>query len=282
MGDSSPKEIVRRGWNEVSTIYRADTCTTDAFGHDIEDHNKWLKPLLARLKTGSKVLDLGCGCGVPDAQLLSRRFEVVGVDISEVQIARARRLVPQATFFHSDMTRIRFLNASFDGAICFYSIIHVPLAEQPDLIDRVGRWIRPGGPFVMIAGATPWTGTEANWLGSGSEMYLEPRWWRLVRAMARACGLRDSATGDHSGGRNWTRTTRVPETEGLSAGSLVSAILGGWSRLVHRADQAGIVQYQLNARPRFFGGSTRPSAWKETDTFDRWPRALGLSRLISA
>ncbi len=171
MDDSSPKEIVRRGWNEVSTIYRADTCTTDAFGHDIEDHNKWLKPLLARLKTGSKVLDLGCGCGVPDAQLLSRRFEVVGVDISEVQIARARRLVPQATFFHSDMTRIRFLNASFDGAICFYSIIHVPLAEQPDLIDRVGRWIRPGGPFVMIAGATPWTGTEANWLGSGSEMY---------------------------------------------------------------------------------------------------------------
>src|SRR5208282_987935 len=170
MEGRTPKDIVREGWNQVSSIYRPDDGAIDAFGHSTADHRRWLKPL-SKLKSGSKVLDLGCGCGVPDARILSRRFDVVGVDISDVQIARARELVPQATFLHTDMTQVRFLSGSFDGAICLYSIIHVPVEEQPDLLDRIGRWVRPGGPFILIAGATAWTGTQAGWLGSAAEMY---------------------------------------------------------------------------------------------------------------
>jgi SAM-dependent methyltransferase len=170
VAERPPKEIVREGWNRASAFYRQDDVGKDVFGHSFADHRTWLKPL-SRLQNGSKVLDLGCGCGVPDARFLSRRFEVVGVDISEVQIARARQLVPRATFFRSDMTRIRFLTGSFDGGICLYSIIHVPVEEQPEMLDRIGRWIRPGGPFVLVAGATAWTGTQPDWLGSGADMY---------------------------------------------------------------------------------------------------------------
>jgi len=170
MAERTPKEIVREGWNRASTFYRPDNVGKDVFGHSFADHRKWLRPL-SKLKNGSKVLDLGCGCGVPDALFLSRRFEVVGVDISEVQIARARQRVPGATFFQSDMTKIRFLTGSFDGGISLYSIIHVPVEEQPDLLDRIGRWIRFGGPFILVAGATAWTGTQSDWLGSGADMY---------------------------------------------------------------------------------------------------------------
>jgi len=49
------------------------------------------------LPSGDMVLDLGCGCGIPVAQELAQHFQVTGVDLSEVQIARARQLVPQAT-----------------------------------------------------------------------------------------------------------------------------------------------------------------------------------------
>lgn len=170
MDEWPPQEIVREGWNQVSRLYRSDDETADAFGHSLADHQRWLRPLM-RLPAGSKVLDLGCGCGVPDSRHLSRRFEVVGVDISEVQIDRARRLVPDATFLRIDMTKVRFLAGSFDGAICLYSIIHVPVAEQPGLIERIGHWIRPGGPVVLVAGASAYTGTEAGWLGSSAEMY---------------------------------------------------------------------------------------------------------------
>jgi SAM-dependent methyltransferase len=165
-----PKEIVREGWNQVSRLYRPDGAEDDAFGHSLADHRRWLKPVFA-LRSGARVLDLGCGCGEPDARLLARRFDVVGVDISEVQIARARERVPKATFLCTDMTRVRFLAGSFDAAICLYAIIHVPVEEQPELIDRIGRWVRPGGPFVLLAGAAAYTGTEERWLGSSSPMY---------------------------------------------------------------------------------------------------------------
>jgi SAM-dependent methyltransferase len=170
MGTRDPKEIVREGWNQVSTLYRRDGAADDTFGHNVSDHQRWLRPVLA-LRAGSKVLDLGCGCGVPDAKLLSTKLEVMGVDISEVQVARARKLVPEATFLCADMTRVRFLAGSFDAAICLYSIIHVPLDEQPALIERLGRWIRPGGPLILIAGADSYTGTADGWLGSESKMY---------------------------------------------------------------------------------------------------------------
>jgi SAM-dependent methyltransferase len=170
MAAREPKEIVREGWDQVSSLYRPDGSEDDALGHTLADHRRWLRPVLS-LKSGAKVLDLGCGCGLPDARMLARRFEVVGVDLSAVQIARARRLVPGATFLCTDMTRVRFLAGSFDAAICLYSIIHVPIEEQADLLERVGRWVRPGGPLILVAGADAYTGTQENWLGSGSEMY---------------------------------------------------------------------------------------------------------------
>jgi len=168
--DRPPKEIVREGWDAVSTLYRADGRSTDIFDHSWADHKRWLARVL-KLERNSKVLDLGCGCGVPDARMLARRFEVVGVDLSEVQIARARRLVPAATFLHSDMTKVRFLAGSLDAALCLYSIIHVPVEEQPALLDRIGRWLRPGAPFVLVAGADAYTGIESGWLGSKADMY---------------------------------------------------------------------------------------------------------------
>jgi 2-polyprenyl-3-methyl-5-hydroxy-6-metoxy-1,4-benzoquinol methylase len=47
-------------------------------------------------------LSAGCGCGVPVARSLADAgFRVVGIDISERQVERARRLVPQATFIQA-------------------------------------------------------------------------------------------------------------------------------------------------------------------------------------
>lgn len=76
MGGRDPKEIVRGAWNEISTLYRPGGGSSDAFGPTDADHRRWLRPGM-RLKRDSRVLDLGCGCGVPDARLLSLRFEVV-------------------------------------------------------------------------------------------------------------------------------------------------------------------------------------------------------------
>jgi ubiquinone/menaquinone biosynthesis C-methylase UbiE len=166
-----PKEIVREGFNRVSTIYRPPGTPSDAFGHTLTNHRAWLEPLFHRLRPGEEVLDLGCGCGVPDARLLSRRFRVTGVDISDVQIARARRSVPHARFLRADMTEVVLPAGAFGGVVCLYALIHVPLDEQRELLARVARWLSPGGLFLVTTGWTAWTGTEEGWLGSTAKMY---------------------------------------------------------------------------------------------------------------
>jgi ubiquinone/menaquinone biosynthesis C-methylase UbiE len=130
-----------------------------------------MRPLLSGLPRGASVLDLGCGNGDPVARGLSRRFRVTGVDISDVQIRRARRLVPDAQFLRADMTTLRFPTGSFQAVVALYSMIHVPLRKQRPLLRRIYRWLSPGGLLLAILGKTAWTGRENSWLGVKAEMY---------------------------------------------------------------------------------------------------------------
>ena len=166
-----PKRIVREGWNRVSTIYRPPGSRSDAFDHTNADYRDWLQPFFQMLPPGTEVLDLGCGCGLPEARLLSERFRVTGIDLSDVQIERARNLVPKVRFLRADMTAVSFPRGSFGGVVCLYALIHVPLVEQPGLLARVHRWLGPRGLFLVTTGATAWTGVEEGWLGSNAKMY---------------------------------------------------------------------------------------------------------------
>jgi SAM-dependent methyltransferase len=164
--DTDPKEIVRRGYDAASRHYRAD----DA---DPETHRAWVDELTGRLPAHASVLDLGCGNGVPVARdLAAAGFAVAGVDLSEVQIARARALVPGATFLAADATTVDLPAGSFDAVVCLYALIHIPLEEQPPLLERIAGWLRPGGLFVATTGHDAWTGVEDDWLGGGATM-----WW---------------------------------------------------------------------------------------------------------
>lgn len=160
-----PKAIVRAGYDAVSHAYRADDAPD-------QPYRGWLALLDAHLAPGAPVLDLGCGCGVPAARILAERYRVTGLDLSPVQIARARALVPQATFVCADMTAAGLPEAGFAAIVCLYALIHVPLEQQPALLDRMAAWLQPGGLLLLTVGADAWTGTERDWLGvAGGTMY---------------------------------------------------------------------------------------------------------------
>ena len=167
---TDPKEIVKNGYNLISHAYRPDKL--DETSESYLEYKDWTDSLSHVLKPGSVVLYAGCGCGIPITKLLSLSHEVTGVDISPVQIERARALVPHAKFICTDMCELDFEVNSFDAIACLYAIIHVPVAEQPSLIERMCRWLRPGGYFLVSVGRGNWTGQEQNWLGvEGGDMY---------------------------------------------------------------------------------------------------------------
>lgn len=104
--------------------------------------------------------------GVPVAKFFSKRHSYLGVDISDVQIHRAKKLVPGARFKRADMTRLRFKPSSLDAILAFYSIIHLPLCEQKPIFKRIFRWLKPGGVFLSILGWGRWTGKARDWFGA--------------------------------------------------------------------------------------------------------------------
>jgi SAM-dependent methyltransferase len=129
---------------------------------------RYAADLTSRLPPGARVLDLGCGPGVPVARLLDRRHAVIGVDISWEMVLLARQNVPQGRFVQGDMGSIAFRPGMFDAVVAFHSLIHVPRVQHPTLFDRMGRWLRPGGLLVASLGARDLpVGTDPNWLGSG-------------------------------------------------------------------------------------------------------------------
>lgn len=171
MDADSGSDLVRAGYNALSYHYRSDDDSA-------EQYAGWLADLQARLPEHTDVLDIGCGCGIPVAHFLTAAgHHVTGVDISDVQIERARRLVPDATFIRADATQLRFPSGSFDAVVCLYSLIHMPLDHQAHVLRRIAQWLRPDGWLLATVGQDAWTGSEDNWLGGPA-----PMWWSQADA----------------------------------------------------------------------------------------------------
>jgi SAM-dependent methyltransferase len=141
--DTNPRNLVAAGYDDIADAY------LDRFGVSVV-RRKWLGRLIESLHSeGSRVLDLGCGAGIPVArELAALGHSVVGVDGSGQQIVRARRNVPTAIFIEADMCEVEFETASFDAVGAFYSITHIPPAEQGALISKIALWLKPGGTLV--------------------------------------------------------------------------------------------------------------------------------------
>jgi SAM-dependent methyltransferase len=181
------RDLVRRGYDTISRAYRGDHSEPD--GSTAEDTSRyagWVADLARLIPPAARVVDLGCGAGIPATRELNDRgLRVIGVDFSAVQLRRARRLVPGASLVQADMTDLQLAPASVDAVVSFYALIHVPLADQQTLFPRIRNWLRPGGYFLAIVGADRWTGTEAYlgadmfWDHADAGTYL--RWFEAAR-----------------------------------------------------------------------------------------------------
>jgi SAM-dependent methyltransferase len=165
MSGSDPHNTVREGYDTLASTYLAGRQGSPG-------ELRLLAEFMGRLPDGARVLDAGCGAGVPVTRALSARFQVTGVDISAEQIALARELVPQATFICGDMTASDFPAASFDAICSFYAIIHIPRDEHAGLLRAFHRLLVPGGLVLLVLGASDIEqDVEENWLGGGAAMY---------------------------------------------------------------------------------------------------------------
>lgn len=105
------------------------------------------------LSRGARVLDLGCGDGVPISRFLAGEgFGVVALDSSPEMIARYRANFPDVPTRCERIEEATFAAESFEAVVAWGVLFHLPQAEQRAVIRKVSDWLRPGGRFLFTSG----------------------------------------------------------------------------------------------------------------------------------
>jgi ubiquinone/menaquinone biosynthesis C-methylase UbiE len=153
------RRAVQEAYDGMADVY-ADLAGTGSVPQPVERFR-------AGLADDADLLDAGCGAGRETLGSVGERG--VGLDFSREQLRRARTNV-SAALVQGDMTALPFADDSFDAVCAFYSLIHVPLDDHPTVIEEFARVLRPGGTLLVTEGGVEWTGSNPDWLDSGTEM----------------------------------------------------------------------------------------------------------------
>jgi ubiquinone/menaquinone biosynthesis C-methylase UbiE len=105
-------------------------------------------------RDGQRILDCGCGFGGTIASLNDRfdRLELVGLNIDDRQLARAReqvqpRALNQIEFVEGDACQLPFADASFDLVLAVECIFHFPSRQR--FFEEAWRVLKPGGKLAI-------------------------------------------------------------------------------------------------------------------------------------
>jgi SAM-dependent methyltransferase len=172
-----------------------------------------LEPFGRRFTPGDSVLEIGCGMGRITRAIAERAGSVIGVDVSEEMVSRAREAlagVPNVEIRLGDGTSLAGMDdASFDACYSFIVFQHIPdPAVTCGYITEIGRVLKPGGWAVFQISDQPDVHLSSSY-ERGAQLRL--RWRRLFRR-APTGGLEPQWLG--------SAVPRAALIEAISAGGL--------------------------------------------------------------
>ena len=108
---------------------------------------------IARVTSGTRLLDAGCGAGLVSLLASLRGAQVTALDASPGLLAIARQRLPAADVREGDLEALPFADASFDAVTAVNSLFY---ADDMDAAMReLVRVVRPGGRVVVTAWGPP-------------------------------------------------------------------------------------------------------------------------------
>ncbi len=137
---------------QIAQVYDQKASEYNADRHGLAD-NKYVKRFEEMLKPRSLVLDLGCGDGsAVAAPLLKLNHLVIGLDISPVQIALARKNCPRGEFVCCEITTLKSSEYQVNGVTALYSIFHTPRDQHKELLQKIASFLPAGGVLLITMG----------------------------------------------------------------------------------------------------------------------------------
>ena len=145
----------------LSQIYDTFAESYDA-NRDAFDIGSIITGFQSRLKPQpGRLLDLGCGAGVPLAQaFVASGWQVTGVDFSSKMLSLANKNVPQMHTLYTDIRELDVDAEQYDAVTGIYSLFHIPRANHEALFQKVFSWLKPGGLLLFTYATADYTGAE--------------------------------------------------------------------------------------------------------------------------
>lgn len=185
---SEVRDHIREKYTGIFTPEHMERHFQDYVGLQVAEEQLQQVQDLSQIKTGEKLLDIGCGYGSFVLVCRNVGIEAEGIDIADFDISFARKRLllekPQESadeIFHlGDGQNTKLPDSSFDVVTAWNLLEHVPNFRK--LIQEAYRLLRPGGVFIGIA---------PNYLAFRQEAHYQIPWLPLFpRSLAHAYLLR--------------------------------------------------------------------------------------------
>lgn len=113
--------------------------------HNWDDINSLIQ---IYVKTGDKILDLGCGNGRL-ISILPENISYNGIDISTELIKKARTRYPHNNFQIGNLLSLPYADQTFDTIIAIASLNHIPSDQlRQQAINEIHRVLKNNGIFI--------------------------------------------------------------------------------------------------------------------------------------
>ena len=109
---------------------------------------------IENLPANARLLDLGCGHGLPVIGLLSGEGrEITGVDGSQKLLDQARENFPGAIFEQGDIQTYQ-INQDFDGVILWDVLFHLPRETHRAILEKIHALLPNDGQLILSSGGS--------------------------------------------------------------------------------------------------------------------------------
>jgi ubiquinone/menaquinone biosynthesis C-methylase UbiE len=137
--------------------------------------------LVGALPAGARVLDLGCGNGIPiTSVVVAAGCRPIGVDSSSEMLARFLVNCVGTPAVRAVAQRLPFRDDPFEAVVCWGMLFHLPQADQCQAVAEASRVLCSGGVFLFTSGnvdddsgthVTPMNGVDFHYYSYSAEGY---------------------------------------------------------------------------------------------------------------
>jgi ubiquinone/menaquinone biosynthesis C-methylase UbiE len=184
---------VRAAYDTVADTYADHFRSTEP---ELAVELAMVEHFVSLLQEPRRVIDAGCGAGRMMPVLAALGCEVEGIDLSGEMIRRAEADHGEFRFSVGSLSELPFADEAFDGVFSWYSTIHSPDEDLPQIFAEAARVLRPGG-FLLVAFqvGSGLVDVSANYRRHGHEVALQ-RYNRTLEEMGAqlaSAGFREVA-----------------------------------------------------------------------------------------